>query len=326
MKVYSITETNKLYMCMKHCQMHKQTVHHQTLQKLCDAIQDIGNGLGELAQDEFWQELLLELMKFRFALYAAPIPINFQLGNIIKLLKGNKSNCRLFFPSFVPKLQVIIDNAIELLYTPDNPMLDKILELVISDNSSKIAILLKETYLFPIAEDIIKAYPVLQNVELVNKYQLRGIHCYQKLFVIGPHYWFPNYIFRAPRAEEVYYLRYSWIPDHWVKKPIFIEPVSHTTPIDTNTKSREIGDTTHKTTSDRCEDLEHEEVPEINWYKLSARVLKDTSDDHTQETVSAKLYLLAKDQAVFLEASEIAKVHVLDLERNEGEDDGMTAN
>ena len=99
--------------------------------------------------------------------------------------------------------------------------------------------------------------------------------------------------------------------------------MSHTTPIDTNTKSREIGDTTHKTTSDRCEDLEHEEVPEINWYKLSARVLKDTSDDHTQETVSAKLYLLAKDQAVFWRLVKLLKYMFLILKEMKEEDDGM---
>jgi len=321
MKVFSIAETNKLYRHMKHCRIHEQVVYHQTLQKLCNAIRDIENNLGEHAQEEFWQEILLELRKFRFILYAAPIPINFQLRNIIHLLKSSKKNCELLFPSSVLRLQIIIDTATELLDTPDNPMLERILELVLPESSSKIAILLKETYLVSIVEEIIKTNPVLQNVELVNKYQLRGIRCYQKLFVIGPHYWFPNYIFRTPRTEEVYYLRYSWIPDTWVKKPIFIEPVSHITSTDTTTKSAGIGDAIHKNTSERREDLEQEKVPEINWHKLSAKVLKSTLDDHTQETVLAKLYLLAKDQAVFLEASENAKVHVLDFETNEGGDE-----
>ena len=55
MKVFSIAETNTLYRYMKHCRMHKQVVYHQNLQKLCNAIRDIENNLGENVQDEFWQ-------------------------------------------------------------------------------------------------------------------------------------------------------------------------------------------------------------------------------------------------------------------------------
>jgi hypothetical protein len=181
----------------------------------------------------------------------------------------------------------------------------------------KTAILLKETYLIPPVEELLGDLLSLQQVELVNRYQLRGVQGYQKLFVIGPHYWFPDYIFRAPRAEEVHYIRYGWITDTWVAQQIFIRPTRSQNTTKGNPSPGDIGNTAREGAG---EDQEQVEIPEINWQRLSTKVMRATPDDRVQEIVPSRLYLLASHHAVFLEASEHARVLALDLETG-GEDD-----
>lgn len=315
-------ETDKLYRCVEHCRLYKHLVHHVAFRDLCTAIRGLENNLGEQAQDDYWQELLQELKRFRFTLYAAPVPINFQSDKLLRFLEGQKRNCQHFYPGSLQKLQDIINLVSVLVAIPDNPLLEKILELLPPGDSSKTAILLKEAYLFPAVEELIVNHPALRHVELVNRHQLRGAECYQNLFVIGPHYWFPDYIFRAPRTKEVHYIRYSWIPDTWVIRPIFIMPTnSQDTP--GSNSALVAGSVTRKGTNEVSEDQEQEKVPEINWHKLSTKVMRSTPDDHTQEVVPARLYLLTGDQAVFLEAGEHARVLVLDFETSgeEGDDE-----
>jgi len=323
MKNFSIDEIDNLYRCVVHCRLYKHLVHHAAFRDLCTAVRDIEHDLGEQAQDDYWQELLHELKRFRFTLYAAPIPVNFQSSMLLRFLEGQKRNCQHFYPGSFQKLQNIIDRVSALVAIPDNPLLEKISELLPPGDSSKTALLLKEAYLVPTVEELIGNHPALRHVELVNRYQLRGAQCYQNLFVIGPHYWFPDYIFRAPRSKEVHYIRYSWIPDTWVIRPIFITPTNSQDTPGSNSASLVAGSATRKGANEASEDQEQEKVPEINWHKLSTKVMRSTPDDHTQEVVLARLYLLAGDQAVFLEASEHSKVLALDFETSgeEGDDE-----
>jgi hypothetical protein len=322
MKNYSIDQTDKLYKCIESGKVYKHLVHHETFRGFCAAVRDIEKDLGEQARDDYWQELLRELKHFRFIHYAAPVPINFQAGELLHFLEGQTKNCQRFFPSSFPRLRSIINSVSALTTVPANPLLERISELVSPGGSLGEAILLKEAYLFPIVEELMKSQQLLRHVELVNKYQLRGARYYQRLFVIGPHYWFPDYVFRTPRSEKVYYIRYSWIPDTWVTKPIFTRP---TNARDISENGRHPVATGGTGASKSDEDQEQESVPEINWHKLSSKIMKSTADDHLQEAIPARLYLLAGSHAAFLEASEHARILALDFETGGDEDDDEEA-
>jgi len=317
MKTFSIDEINKLYQFAKDCRIYKHLVHQAAFRGFCTAMRDLENSLGEQVEDPYWQGLLRELKHFRFIHYAAPVPINYRADELLRFLEDQKKDCQLFFPSFFPRLQGVIDHVSDLVAVPGNPLLEKILELMTPVDFLKTAILLKEAYLIPVVDEVLGSLLTLKQVELVNRHQLRGVQGYQKLFVIGPHYWFPDYSFRAPRAEEVHYIRYSWIADTWEVQPVFIRP-SHSRNTNEGIPSlARVGDTAREGTG---EDQEQAEIPEINWQRLSTKVMRATPDDRAQEIVPSRLYLLASNHAVFLEASEHARVLALDLETG-GEDD-----
>src|SRR5438128_12659325 len=109
MKTFSIDEINKLYQCAKNCRLHKHLVHHAAFRGLCAAMRDLENTLGEQVGDDYWQGLLRELKHFRFTHYAAPVPINYHAGELLRFLEDQKKDCRRFFPSFFPRLQGVIE-------------------------------------------------------------------------------------------------------------------------------------------------------------------------------------------------------------------------
>jgi hypothetical protein len=317
MKTLSIDEINKLYQCTKDCRLYKHLVHHTAFRDFCMAMRDLENSLAERAEDTYWQGLLRELRRFRFIHYAAPVPVNYHAIELLRFLEEQKKDCRLFFPGFLPRLEGVIGRVSNIVAVSANPIVEKILEITTPGNSLKTALLLKETYLHPPVEELLGDLLSLNQVELVNRYQLRGAQRFQRLFVIGPHYWFPDYIFRAPRAEEVHYIRYGWIQDTWMVPPIFIRPTHSQNTAEDISSTRDIGNTAREWTD---EDQGQAEIPEINWQRLSTKVMRAMADDRTQEIVPARLYLLASHHAVLLEASEHARVLAVDLETG-GEDD-----
>lgn len=317
MKTFSIDETDKLYQCARNCQLYKHQVRHTTFRDFCTTVRSLENAT-KMQEEDYWQELLQKVKFFRFMHYAAPIPINYQANELLQFLEKEKKNCQRFFPNFFLRLQELVDRVSALLAISDNPLLEKILELTSYEGSAKHAILLKEAYLLPTVEELVGAEDSLQQVEFVNKYQLRGSQCYQKLFVVGPHYWFPEYIFRAPRAEEIHYIHYSWISDTWEVQPVFIKPTR------SQSTSKDVSAPTSTFNDNKSEGQEQGEVPEINWHILSAKVMKSPADDRSLELVPSRLYLLAGDHAVFLETNEHARVLTLDLEAGEdGEEEEM---
>lgn len=321
MKHISLHAVNNLYTCAGHSTIHKHKVYHEHFQALCFAISRLQFKLGELVQDDDWKEFLREVKCYRFLLNAAPLPVNFHVTELISSMQTNIIRCRYSYPNYVEYMKGIIDQLSILSELHDNPLLDIIERLVICDKPQFFAILLKEAYLIPLVEDVVIGLKP-HNIELVNQYQLRGSQYYDQLLVIGPSQWHPEYILSSPRAMKVHLIRYNWVPDTWTSHEVFVRPFIEEKP-SLGTK-RDVEDKYYPTHNDIVEIHEYngeDIIPEINWKQVSSKLIKQTQDDHNQELLLAKLYLLAGNYAVFLEADEDTKIFVLDLDADEEDED-----
>jgi len=321
MNYYSLQATNDLYTCIGQSAIYKRRVFHAGFRELCTAVARLERDLGELAQDNYWKEFLQPIKHHRFALYAAPVPVNWQSDTLMSSIQSHTRRCQLLFPDFVSHVQTILDKALALADAQDNPLMEVISQQALSGDDHTGALLLKETWLFSLAEAVLDSYPTLKHVELVNQYQLRGPHCYDQLFVTGPSHWYQEYILRSPRARRVDVVRYGWLPDKWRAEPLFLSAITYQQPA-TITKNWVEDDDPAGQDSLAGESTGREQdiIPEINWSQISTRMMRQAQDDHSQEYLPARPYLLAAGYAVFLDASENAKVLVLDLE-DEAEDE-----
>jgi hypothetical protein len=298
-------------------------VYQEVFREFCVTVSKLEHELGESAEDDFWQELLREVKYYRFLLNAAPLPLNTYCDKLLPSIQGKLKICYNLFPNFVTSVQNLIDQLFILVGVCDNPFLEAIEKLIPRQEHRTTALLLKEAYLFPLVEDVLSSHPSLQFIELVNQRQLRGTDCYHQLFVIGPSKWHPAYIFRSPRAKEIHLIRYSWLIDRLPETSIFLKPFIQHKPTGSAIRMIEENRTIHDNnnleeyTGYADEDI----LPEVNWQKISSKILAQIQGELDQEHVSAKMYILANEQAVFLETNENTKVLVLDLVPNEDDED-----
>ncbi|MCL6477513.1 MAG: hypothetical protein K6T65_03780 [Peptococcaceae bacterium] len=239
------------------------------------------------------------------------------------LLNRIVKQCREVYPGYAAHLEELSLCLKTLVESGTNPLLGFLTGLFGRNGMKGAALLLKESRLIPATEKII--HPVIDNpVDCINIQQYRGPKCYQAVVVIGPARWYPDFVFSAPRAAEIHLVSYKWIMDKWEPRPVFAasfndsgEKGSVRQGVDSKSGIPESRALQAGTYID-CDEM----LPVINWDEISSGISIKHFQDGTgagYETVEAKLFLLEGLAAVFLD--ENAKVLVIDLDEDEGDDD-----
>lgn len=325
-----LSSATKVYHYSSHCKIDQHRISCPEFGSFCIELRRFKNALGEICQEEYWRKLLSFLNRFQFEMSAAPVSFNhadIYSRGLVESLKGHLARCDVIYPSFAAQAQELLARVEQLAKSKASPLLDYLIKFptAIGKNS---ALVLKESRLIRTVEsefalrrdEITKNQPDLLRAELIVAPQLRGSTCYRKLFVIGPSFWFPEYVFNAPRALEVHILQYSWIKGSWSKNPVFVrsfdgkleEAETRETPSSAKA-SIEIGSSTENALD------ANELLPTLDWNEILNRFTPRGRVESTLEQVDARLLLLEDDFAVFIEASEGSKALIIDLEENLGE-------
>jgi len=313
MKQCDLTVATDIYECSKNFEIIKHTVAHKALGKFCLSLKRFEHILGENTDDPYWKAFMSPLKRYRFELCAAPLFLNSppsQTLSSIRALKHSALRCKNLFPQFDGYAQDILEQIFSLLELNESPLLDFLDSKVRPDKSSDTAILLKESYLIPSAEEVLKSHHVLHRIPLLAPVQVRRGNCYKNLFVIGPSRWFPSYVYSAPRAFKLNLVRYGWIKETLRVEPVFIGSKDYKAEPEKSTQ-----ETIYVTEEEylSSEDL----IPKIDWGSISRKVTGHLSREAGQEEVNARLFLLEGEKAVFLDTEENSSVLIIDLDEEE---------
>jgi hypothetical protein len=258
-------------------------------------------------------------------LCASPLPPNHpsvfppQFSNDLRRIVAN---CRMIYPGFASGAYDLIRHIETLANISDNPLLDYIADICRTNELSMVALLLKESRSIMAVEEVLEQYQMKEKIRIaiVRASQLREGFCYQGIIVVGPNRWFPEYIFCSPRAYEIHVVNYNWIINRWEPTPIFFGT--------RNVEKKSLANTGEVFMRSGTKALENylewdELLPAINWADITSRISLVSLDDsiNLHETVKANLFLLEGEYAVFLEASENAKVLVIELDEDECDDE-----
>jgi len=325
-KYVSFSEAGKIYECGSTSRIVRHFVNYPEFGQFCLRLKQFERLLGEASGDSFWRPLLLKLKHYRFEMCASPLPFDHPAvfsPSLLALLYKTVKQCREVYPGYVEHLEDLFLCLKTLAESAANPLLDFLTGLFNRNGMHKTALLLKESRLIPFTEKIIQ--PVIYNsVDCINIQQYRGSKCYQAVVVIGPAKWYPEFIFSAPRATEIHLLNYKWIMDKWKPQPVFVASFNNAGEESSGQQraGNEAGvPEAKKLTAGTYIDCD-EILPAINWDEISSGISKRHFQDGTgagYETVEAKLFLLEGLAAVFLDGN--AKVLVIDLDEDEGDDD-----
>lgn len=287
----------------------RHRIKHLALGNFCVSLNSFDSMLGELAnEDNYWQKFLIPLKRLRFGLCAAPFSkeCRFKLiSTVAAELQHHLRFCQRLYPDVAGHAFVNLDLLTELLDHPQDPLLDKLLEL--TDRKQEVAWVIKESRLIPYVEELVAGLN-LPSLNVVHPLQLKDLTCYDRLVVIGPSRWFPESVFTAARASQIDILIFDWIKDRWKPQNVFVS--SHKSSGPSNRKYIPVEE---RETGSRWDDIDPETLLLIVDKALSVTsVLNNEGDRDKLEDVEAICVFLEDDWAVFIEASEGAKTLVID--------------
>jgi len=263
--------------------------------------------LGEMAVEDYWQKFLIPLKRLRFGLCAAPFPKAYRFERISTVageLQRHLRLCSKLYPDLANPAFAILDLLTELFDHPQDPLLDKLLELTNAEQKTAWAI--KESRLIPHVEELVATLN-LPRLNIVHPLQLKDLTCYDRLVVVGPSRWFPESIFTAARAGQIDILIFDWIKDRWKPQNVFVSP--HKSSGHSNRKHITVEE---RETSNRWDNIDPQNLLAIVDKASSVASTLEKEDQDEYEDVVAKCVFLEDDWAVFIEAGEGAKTLVID--------------
>jgi len=305
-------EADALYTLAARPVVRRHYVTHGGCKTFSLALSKFEKGLGDLAQDESWRNLLYVLKNYRFEISAAPITFNSPSLHRFspEQIQSRFTQCRLSYPQFSQPLDALKKIFDQLRAAKENPLANCIAKLV--DKGRRVGIVVKESRLIEPTEKELST--IGGKIEVLVPTQLRSVKCYDRIIVVGPARWFsrPDHIFRSPRAPVIDLVMYRWIADDWQLGPAFIgagSPGPKT--VDEESSVSEAPETAEETV------LAQEAIPQAEWAHL-LKPFRHLTADPSQDNVQARLLLLEGGSAVFLEAQDDATSIVIDLEADEG--------
>jgi len=326
MNFLTIDAANAIYECGGGLHIYRHPVAHAGFYRLCYAINTFERALGEAADDEYWATFIRLLKRYRFHMLAAPLPFDWQdprIPDLEQRLSHHVARCHAIYPQFASQAHKLFDMFRLIGRSSDNPLLDCFLQVWYAQPEEPSAILVKESRLIPATEAVIQSNQALahKRVDVISPTQADYARCYQQLFVIGSVCWFPDHIFSAPRASTIHVISYRWLANRWRPEPLFAG-----TPDSLSYRSFFIDTIPGMQAADAEESevlLEPKDIlPIIDAKALSKRLSHTESVlNPYQEDVPARLFVLAGDMGVFVEAADQTKVLAINLDNDDGNED-----
>lgn len=312
MKAVSLESVDSIYRCGKGFSLRWQSVRFPELQKFYLAIDRLCNALGEDAKNDFWVSIIRKLKKFRFDTCAAPMDeayIKKIIQELDTFLREKEHQISLMYPNQSRFYTFIIKQLKELSKCYTAQLLTTLKEIA-KGKYKESALLIKEPRLVSIVEESLVASGLGGKFTVINPALLREESCYKQIVIIGPSRWYPDYIFSAPRANNILVIKYSWIRDLWKPEPIFIEPLKQRA-------SRKVEIVLDTLDQDgvlvEAEDLL---LPSLDFKRIADKVSSEGHPDDNLDDVDARIFILEEGWAVFLEADDKSTALVIDLDRH----------
>lgn len=311
MRSLSISAADTVYRCSEHLELRRHSVEYPEFEEFSFALRAFERSLGEASEHEYWKEFLWPLRVYGFRLLAAPLPSGHTTiydPDTVTALRKYLADCGRIYPELTQPAHRLLELKVSLAEADSSPLLDAVWELALEawEDGRTVALLVKNQRLAAASETVLSKDPDLRNMKVAVPAQMRGGECYGRIIAAGSDRWFPEHVFSAPRAREIYLLHYSWINNNSGVEPLFRGSAAAVRSWSVEGVSEIMDSRRHLP----AEEL----VPVFDWSEALAKAQRNGPEGAAAEAVGARLSLLEGGWAVFLEAEDSATVQAIDLE------------
>jgi len=329
-----LKEINNIY---RYCTTYSIKVHEvydkQTYQ-FSTALKKFQARLHASEQTEIWKNFTGSLKRYRYLISVSPLPPNSTVFDTSSMHKNLSSFLQLQKSGSDNSSQIIIaaDNLLSMfqnLCRESTNKLDEKFRSLIRDKSSSynLAIsLLEHNLVKPLKKYFDEIYPN-NSFDVISIHELKRITSFKKIILFGAPAWLENkgysFLFSAPRSSTLDLITYSWVKSTVNKESAFDCAKSDSKILNAEKSKIEFERDKHADVLD-IEDADlYLPVPDLSY--LKRYLIQSTSaqnNDDIEETVNARIVILAGNKAVFIEAEKDSKSFVLnlheeDFDRNE---------
>ncbi|WP_340019367.1 hypothetical protein [Paenibacillus sp. FSL H3-0457] len=308
----SLTNVNKLFEMTNNYYLRFNEISSKPLAEYALSLKVLEYKVHNLDEsDILLLDLLTLLRKFRFILSASPLPFSSHKEIINgRELTRLSIQCKLMYPSLKYDIDTVMDNYRVLHNSSEKP----VLEYLRSNFNDKIAtgLVIKTASDLNAIEEVLKRTFITHNTfTIVTPSKLKKDNFYNRLIILGPTYWYPDFVFNCPRSQTIEIISYDWQLFRAPKMQYFIESESkistlnHGCDIFVN-KRNESPLTEIIEVNDQIVDYKKVEKT------LSARLKHTTSD-----SVKAKLVGLTDMKGIFFEDHSIKNIWTISLQSEE---------
>jgi hypothetical protein len=316
MNPVSIGNATSVYQTAFKCEITRHWVDHPGLADVSRSLRSLVQSLNTEAEEEFWQRVLGQVRRLAFAFCSTPLPFNRTAAAACidwDRLNHHVRFCQQVYPDSHAALASLV-KKLETLSTETGSPFTAPLESLHCKNGGLSVVLRNPRMNQPLAAYFASSV-ALRNATVVSARQLREAQLCNVLVAIGPCGWFPDYIFSAPRAEQIHVVSFRWIRDPWKPGPVFLNGAGSSAD-----KSRKhyVGALPHlreqaAPPTQTLADLQPVDLvpPMPSFGKADSRIHGWQLSDG-DETLPARLCHLSGGRAVFVSADEGASSLVID--------------
>jgi len=272
--------------------------------------------LGEDADDEYWAPILRRLLRVRWDLATTPLPINHEAIGVeesSEFVSEALRGCSRMYPQYAGFANEIVRKLDELATVGNDPLGETIKPLLSSGavardgGDASIAIVLRRSRNASAVEDYFTSMGLPATVKAAA--ELAQITVYDRVILVGALSWYPASILTAPRAFEVYVVQYGWIRSNAPSTSLFTGSTDRTPSLPIFERPSGAGASQGNSQED-AEELR----PPTDWAAIGVEPPRgEAGPPEPTEAVPAYLFLLASDEAVYLEAEEGSRAYVVTL-------------
>jgi len=261
--------------------------------------------------DDSVRQFLYMIKKFGYRYCTVPLEIgdSFFGGDDVRRVVGQvQSIFKDVYPDLYECLLELPNLIADIESEVDNPLLQKLIELLQDEIVKKTAVVLKDRFAINKVDGLIKTLVKGVTIEVFGEAELNDRGIFDRMIFLGASRWYPDHAFDAPRCRIAEILALDWINDTWTRRVEFISPIVNISSQYDDTVEHNYEPIHYK------ELLPAEDVPpQIDWRIISSGFLSKPSKDIKSSSVNALLVSLEGDSYAFLENEEHSKILTLDI-------------
>ncbi|MGO4548292.1 hypothetical protein AB4Z29_26235 [Paenibacillus sp. 2TAB23] len=207
----TLASVNKIFELTNNYNLRFHEISSEPLAKYSLSLKTLEYKVFNLDEgDNLLSDLLTHFRKFRYVLSASPLPFSAHSDQINeKDLSRLSRQCQLMYPGLKDDIDTVMKNYEVLRTSTEKPVLEY-LRTTFKDKIATGLVLKTSSNLNAVEEALKRTFISINSFSVVTPSRLKKELFFDRLIILGPTYWYPDYIFHCPRSQTIENIYYDW--------------------------------------------------------------------------------------------------------------------